>query len=118
MAWVAIVSEWRPLPEFDEIPDPGSCGIAMELPDRTVEIILLRKGGQLFAYCNRCPHTGVNLEWQPHRFLDLTNRYIQCATHGALFRVEDGYCLKGPCAGQSLRSIPLRIESGKVFVEI
>ncbi|MCU7915705.1 MAG: Rieske 2Fe-2S domain-containing protein [Candidatus Thiodiazotropha sp. (ex Gloverina cf. vestifex)] len=118
MAWVVVVPEWLPLPEIDDLPDPGSRGVTLELSNGTVEVILLQKGGCLFAYRNRCPHTGVNLEWQPDRFLDFTDRYIQCATHGALFRIEDGYCLRGPCAGQHLNSIPLRMESGRVFVMI
>jgi nitrite reductase/ring-hydroxylating ferredoxin subunit len=37
--------------------------------------------------------------------MDLTQRYLLCANHGALFRVEDGFCLRGPCHGQSLKQV-------------
>ena len=35
---------------------------------------------------------------------------ILCATHGALFRIEDGHCLSGPCVGESLTPLPVSIE--------
>jgi len=78
----------------------------------------VRRGAAVFAYHNRCPHTGVNLDWQPNQFLDLSNRYIQCATHGALFRLEDGFCLRGPCVGQYLQALRVVIEGEQVFIEI
>jgi nitrite reductase/ring-hydroxylating ferredoxin subunit len=101
-----------------DLADPGSRGVSLQLADGTLDLLLVRRGDRVYAYRNRCPHTGVNLEWQPHQFLDLTDRFILCATHGALFRFEDGFCLRGPCAGQRLTSIGLRIESGWVVLEL
>ncbi|MEE8263379.1 MAG: Rieske (2Fe-2S) protein, partial [Gammaproteobacteria bacterium] len=40
--------------------------------------------------------------WVPDQFLDETGNLLQCATHGALFRIEDGFCVAGPCTGASL----------------
>ena len=76
--------------ELAALSDPGSKGGTLQQEGGELEVLLVRRGDEVFAYQNRCPHTGVNLEWQPDRFLDLTNRYIQCATHGALFRLTDG----------------------------
>lgn len=73
-------------------------------------IFLVRKGDRVHGYRNRCPHTGAPLEWQPDQFLDLDGSFIQCAMHGALFRIHDGYCLRGPCAGQSLEPVEVRVE--------
>lgn len=98
------------------IPDPGSLGITLQHTKEKLDIFLIRKDGQVFGYLNRCPHTGVNLDWQPHQFLDITEGFIQCATHGALFRIEDGYCLRGPCAGQSLESIDVVLEGDAVML--
>jgi len=36
--------------------------------------------------------------------------------HGALFDVETGTCVSGPCAGRSLRALPLRVADGWVFL--
>jgi len=33
-------------------------------------IIVVRWGRQVFGYVNRCPHDGVNLDWERNQFLD------------------------------------------------
>lgn len=105
---------------LDQLEEPGSRGFELESADAElpVGILVVRKGGQVFAYRNQCPHTGVALEWVPHQFLDLDSQFIQCATHGALFKVEDGYCVRGPCAGDSLTSLPVRVEDNAVIVSL
>jgi nitrite reductase/ring-hydroxylating ferredoxin subunit len=112
------MSERQRVCSLSALADPGSLGSRLQLDSGMLEILLVRRGDEVFAYHNRCPHTGVNLDWQPDQFLDLTNRYIQCATHGALFRLQDGFCLRGPCAGQYLRALRVEIEGEQVFVEI
>ncbi|RTZ74928.1 MAG: hypothetical protein DSZ00_03090, partial [Gammaproteobacteria bacterium] len=54
--------------------EPRGFSLAGELP---LELILLRRGGQVLAYRNRCPHTGINLEWLPDQFLDHSGRYLK-----------------------------------------
>jgi nitrite reductase/ring-hydroxylating ferredoxin subunit len=80
------------------------------------DIFLQRSGDQVFAYVNSCPHARHPLDWQPGRFLDRTGTLIQCASHGARFRMEDGLCVAGPCLGKYLRSVALVVEGGAVFV--
>ncbi len=75
-------------------------------------IFVVRHGGRVVAYENSCPHTGSPLDWRPGGFFDVAKEHILCATHGALFRIEDGYCLAGPCAGQSLKPVAITIEAG------
>jgi nitrite reductase/ring-hydroxylating ferredoxin subunit len=101
--------------DYKELQDPGSRGFRLPLPDGELDLVLVKHEGQLFAYHNRCPHTGVNLEWRADQFLDLTERYIQCATHGALFRPRDGLCLRGPCVGQSLQPLRLEVIEQKIY---
>lgn len=86
-----------------------------DLDDRA--ILVVRHKGQLYAYRNRCPHTGVNLEWLPDQFLDASGEYLQCALHGALFRIEDGFCVHGPCAGDALRPVSVQEKNGEILVE-
>jgi nitrite reductase/ring-hydroxylating ferredoxin subunit len=94
------------------LPDPGSRGFSLMHEEETLELFVVRCGEEVRAYRNACPHTGVNLQWQADQFLDPSERYIQCATHGALFRIEDGFCLRGPCAGRSLQPLVLEEEDG------
>ncbi|MES9940010.1 MAG: Rieske (2Fe-2S) protein [Candidatus Thiodiazotropha sp. 6PLUC2] len=112
------MSSWQVICDLDGFSDPGSRGFTIEFNSEVLEILVVRKASRVYAYRNHCPHTGINLEWQPDQFLDLSNNYIQCATHGALFRIEDGICLRGPCAGDALQSIPARIDSGQVLIEL
>ncbi len=100
-----------------EIDDPGTRGFEIDLDDtRSIRLFVVRRGELLAAYRNNCPHTGAPLEWLPDQFLDLGNSFIQCAIHGALFRPEDGYCVRGPCIGQSLRRLTLDVRDGHVGV--
>ncbi|AZE19538.1 Rieske 2Fe-2S family protein [Pseudomonas chlororaphis subsp. aureofaciens] len=78
----------------------------------------MRRDRKVYVYTNRCPHRGVALEWQPDQFLDPSASLIQCATHGALFLIENGECVAGPCAGQSLTAIPCREDSQGIWVQI
>jgi nitrite reductase/ring-hydroxylating ferredoxin subunit len=100
----------RPLCRLAEIPDPGSRGF--ELGERAIFVV--RRGALLKGYLNSCPHTGGPLDWVEHQFLDYERAHILCATHGALFRLEDGHCLAGPCAGKALSPVDLAIVGGEV----
>ncbi|MEJ2620927.1 MAG: Rieske 2Fe-2S domain-containing protein [Candidatus Thiodiazotropha sp.] len=100
---------------IEQLLDPGSRGFTLQLGDQALEILVVRKSGQLYGYLNHCPHTGITLEWQDDQFLDLSQRYIQCATHGALFRIEDGFCLRGPCSGDALTPVGVEVQDGQVI---
>jgi nitrite reductase/ring-hydroxylating ferredoxin subunit len=100
----------RPLCRLAEIPDPGSRGFALE----GRAIFLVRRGAVLAAYVNSCPHTGGPLDWVEDQFLDVDRRHILCATHGALFRPEDGHCLAGPCQGKALTPVAITVTAGEV----
>ena len=102
---------------LDDIPDGGCKGFQIGKGAARRELFGVRRGGRVFVYENSCPHTGSPLDWQPDVFLDVEKQFIQCATHGALFRIEDGYCVHGPCIGGHLTPLPARIEDGLVFLE-
>ena len=69
-------------------------------------------------YHNRCPHRGTPLDWQPGQFLDREGAHLVCATHGALFRLADGFCVAGPCAGDALSPLPTRVEDARIIVSL
>lgn len=77
-------------------------------------VLVVNKSGQFYGYVNSCPHIGIMLEFKPDEFLDLEKRFIQCANHGALFEIESGECVSGPCIGQALKPIPLEIKDNQV----
>ena len=109
---------WIPLKGADAIAPGEAQEFSIDAAEGPLELFVVNDNGNFHAYKNQCPHTGVNLNWQPNQFMDIDNRFIQCSTHGALFRIQDGYCVRGPCAGASLASLSLKTEHGNILVEI
>ncbi len=105
------------LAAVEEIPDGACLGIEAGFGGLAAGVFLYRRGRQVSCYVNSCPHTGVALEWLPHRFLDPAGEHIQCKTHGALFRPQDGLCIAGPCVGQGLRRCNIGVEDGLVWLK-
>lgn len=97
-----------------DIPDGGALGIDLESADGPVALILLRRGAEVFAYHNECPHAGRRLEYAPGRFMVRDGR-IMCAVHGATFAVADGACCGGP-ARSGLVAQAVRVEDGDVVL--
>ncbi len=85
--------------------------------DSKTAVFAVGYDGAVFVYLNECPHLGVNLDWQEDQFLDGDGQLIECSTHGALFEMDTGHCITGPCQGDSLTAIPHRIENGMVLIE-
>lgn len=102
----------HPLCRLDDLPEGQSKGFALHPDAHYADLLVVRTRTGIYAYRNRCPHTGAPMEWEPDRFLDFSNTRIQCGIHGALFRVEDGYCIAGPCARQSLQRIAVTERDG------
>jgi len=94
--------------------------ITVSVPDGRFkkEIFAVMHNKQYYVYENSCPHTGGPLDWMPDQFLDVEKDHIQCSTHHALFRIEDGYCVAGPCSGQMLKQVTVKEVDGRVMLEI
>ena len=101
---------------MNQLTDPGSRGFTLPLDGGAVEGFVIHKNGSVSAFINSCPHTGAPLNWSPHQFLDVEGDFIQCSLHGAIFRTNDGYCVRGPCLGESLKSMPVLLEEDTVWV--
>jgi nitrite reductase/ring-hydroxylating ferredoxin subunit len=101
---------------LDQLPEPGARGFSFPgaaIPD---EWFLVRYEDGVYAYRNLCPHAGRFLNWKEDAFLTRDKSLIMCAGHGALFDPKNGSCVAGPCPGQSLESLPVKIEDGEVVV--
>ncbi len=91
----------------DEIPSQQARSFDTPLGN----IVIAEKDGNYFAYKNSCPHLGINLEFLDQEFMDSDNTYIICANHGALFGVEDGVCVAGPCINDALEKIDISLQA-------
>jgi nitrite reductase/ring-hydroxylating ferredoxin subunit len=50
--------------------------------------------------------------------MDSDNLFIQCSTHGALFKPGTGECIAGPCQGDALSALDIRLHDGEVQVRV
>lgn len=99
---------------LDDLPELQPVAFDVEIAGDSESVLLVRHGAQVAAYLNICPHAGRRLDWAPGRFLMEGGRLI-CAAHGASFAIPDGLCVAGPCKGQSLRGVSVRIHGGEVW---
>jgi nitrite reductase/ring-hydroxylating ferredoxin subunit len=99
---------------FNDIPSQKARGFHLLRIDEDGEtkpfhIVVVRWGRQVFGYVNRCPHDGVNLDWEREQFFDPNGIRLMCGKHGALFELGTGACLEGPCKGRALTPVALQI---------
>lgn len=80
------------------------------------DIFLQRKGRDIYGFVNVCPHTGTPLNMEEGGFMEKSGRYLMCHTHGALFQLDDGLCVAGPCNGEKLKAVDVKVDSGNVIV--
>lgn len=99
-----------------ELTDPGARGFTIGSGDWPLRGFVVRVRDEVRGYVNHCPHAGHPLDLIPQRFLTRDGALILCGSHGALFDKLSGYCVAGPCVGQSLRAIALRLEAGFVLL--
>jgi nitrite reductase/ring-hydroxylating ferredoxin subunit len=103
--------------KFSELDDPGSRAFSVGEGHWPLRGFVVRRGLEVFAYVNRCPHAGHPLNMRPHQFLAPDQSVILCNSHGAQFEIATGYCVAGPCAGRALRKISVRVENGNVVLD-
>lgn len=97
----------------EELSERGK-GVRFDVRDEygTVCAFVLRIDGKVHGYLNRCAHVSMEMDWQPGEFLDSSQRWILCATHGAAYEPDTGRCIAGPCNGASLTRLDVREENG------
>jgi nitrite reductase/ring-hydroxylating ferredoxin subunit len=112
----AIAADERVLCRLEELAEGESRGFP-PAPGAFTGLFAIRRGARVLVYVNSCPHLGLPLDPAPHRFLDAKRSAIVCSAHGARFRIEDGECVSGPCYGESLEAVAVRVdEEGRVIV--
>lgn len=106
-------SQWRFVLSTEQLPKLSqSRGVTVD--ERGY--VVVRYGNQFFAYRNYCPHLGIALEYEENQFLDESGTLLKCSTHGALFTLDDGECVAGPCRGQSLSAIKIDLRSEGLYL--
>lgn len=99
---------------LDEIADPGGKGFDFREGEAIFMGFVVRQGKSAVGYVDSCPHAGWPLAAAPDRYLTRDGRRIFCGGHGAVFRIQDGFCIAGPCAEDSLEPWPVQVVGGMV----
>ncbi|WP_423607090.1 Rieske (2Fe-2S) protein [Sphingomonas sp. MS122] len=100
---------------LDLIADGAARNFVLEMRAGRFHGFAVRNGDAVHGYVDRCPHMELPLAQQLDQYLTSGGGLIQCSWHGALFRIEDGGCVGGPCVGAALTPWPLEVRDGAIF---
>ena len=106
---------FHPVARADGIPPGTTRKFILQCGGREMEAFVLHHGGAFRAYLNRCCHIPMTMDWVENQFLTEDKRFIQCATHGALYEPDSGECVAGPPLGQCLISVPIEVRDGVIL---
>lgn len=101
---------------LNEIEDGQSAGFVIETTDGKRSVIAVRQSDSVYAYVNSCPHIGAPLDFVAGQFLNREKTHIMCSTHGALFEINSGLCVSGPCTDKYLEVLETKVNGGTVYV--
>jgi len=82
-----------------------------------ISVIITVQNGVIVAYKNKCPHNWSALDMASSDINSVCKQYIQCSSHFAQFNKSDGYCVYGPCIGQSLFKLDIVVENGLIYCQ-
>jgi nitrite reductase/ring-hydroxylating ferredoxin subunit len=73
-------------------------------------LFIVRRGPRLYGWRDDCPHQpGTRLPWKKNAYLNAARDRIVCSAHGALFEIDTGLCTLGPCIGEHLLTVHVRL---------
>jgi nitrite reductase/ring-hydroxylating ferredoxin subunit len=99
---------------LDQIADGAARGFVLEIAARRFHGFVVRSAEAVHGFVDRCPHMGVPLAHQLDDYMAPYAGLIACGWHGALFRVEGGLCVAGPCKGARLLEWPVEVVNGLI----
>lgn len=105
------------LAALEDIADGTARNFVLQMKAGRFHGFVVRKGEQVFGYRDRCPHMGLPLAQELDGYLTSRGELILCSWHGALFEVESGRCIGGPCVGTRLTLWPVAVR-GNLIVTI
>jgi nitrite reductase/ring-hydroxylating ferredoxin subunit len=96
------------------VSDGAARNFVLDIRGQYFHGFVVRRGTEVFGYVDQCPHMNVPLSQKLDDYLTPRGDMIACSWHGALFKIEDGLCVGGPCAGASLRPWPVSVVDGSI----
>lgn len=78
--------------------------------------MVIRRGDEVTAFENRCPHAGWPLDTFDGRFLTTKAGDLICAAHMAVFDARSGACLGGPGQGRGLTRLAVQSDGERWLI--
>lgn len=97
---------------LDALADGAARNFVLEMRAGRFHGFVVRKGDKVVGYVDQCPHMGLPLAQALDDYLTPDGGLIACSWHGALFEINDGRCVGGPCAGSTLTAWPVTVAEG------
>lgn len=79
-------------------------------------LLVLRRGNEVSAFVNACPHQYLPLNHKSDRLLSADGSKIRCSNHSAGFDAKTGEGVEGLGLGTCLDPAPVRVSRGRVIV--
>lgn len=92
-------------------------GKVIKAKEKRKHLLLTKYEGEVLCYENNCPHLGVPLDLDTGNFIASDKEHFECQSHGALFKINNGLCISGPCRSLSLNKIDIEIIEDKIFTK-
>jgi nitrite reductase/ring-hydroxylating ferredoxin subunit len=99
---------------LEALADGAARNFVLEMRAGRFHGFVIRKGDHVVGYVDQCPHMGLPLAQELDRYLTPDGSLIGCSWHGALFEIESGKCVGGPCVGAALTPWPVTVADGFV----
>lgn len=104
---------------LDTFPDPSVRELQFGVGRRVFSMLVVRRGDDVRAYVNACPHVWLPLTFRSARLLSADGERLVCSNHLAEFSVDDGQALSGPVEpGCGLAAIPVHVNArGEIVID-
>jgi nitrite reductase/ring-hydroxylating ferredoxin subunit len=78
--------------------------------------IVLRHGGQVYAYLNQCVHMVRRLDCMHDAVFDARHEHLRCSMHGIVYDPTTGESLSVLCSGERLEPLRSMEIDGQVYL--
>lgn len=85
---------------------------------RVFQGFVVRQGDKFYAYQNLCRHLAITLDLNDDDFFTHDKKFLQCQMHGAMYEINTGLCIGGPCLGAQLMRLELEEEEDRLVIRI
>ncbi len=98
---------------IDDFADNSTANIQVDY----LEILVVKREGELLLYQNKCPHTQDTLDPMGGSVMSEDGSLIHCQRHAAESIADTGECVAGPCMGEHLEPIAFTLSNGDIYLD-